>query len=158
METIKKQEAPNWVKAVNAYNIYLSQDLLGGPKLIKIAWAINLHKFLTVFVVGLFMIMFNNYSTVAWVYLALHGTYGFCWLLKHAAFRDHKWETKITFGGAIFLFLLLATYWIAPFLLISDVLGDRPAPPLWLIAFCIALFVLGVTIMTTADCQKKHHA
>lgn len=156
METIKKQAAPKWAVAVNGFNTYLSQDLLGGPKLVKIAWAINLHKFLTVFVVGLFMVLFNNYSTAAWVYLALHGTYGFCWLLKHVAFRDHKWETRVTFGGAVFLFLLLATYWIAPFLLISNVLGaDRPAPSNWLLAVCIALFVLGVTIMTASDCQKN---
>ena len=35
METIKKQEIPNWVKAIHALNIYLSQDLFGGPKLVK---------------------------------------------------------------------------------------------------------------------------
>jgi protein-S-isoprenylcysteine O-methyltransferase Ste14 len=156
METIKKQEAPNWVKAVNACNIYLSQDLLGGPKVIKIAWVINLHKSLTVFVVGIFMILFNNYSTAAWVYMALHGTYGFCWLLKHVAFRDSRWETKATPGGAVCLFLFLAAYWIAPYLLISDVLGaDRPAPSNWFLAFCIALFVLGLTIMIASDCQKN---
>jgi protein-S-isoprenylcysteine O-methyltransferase Ste14 len=156
METIKKQEAPNWVKAVHAFNTYLSQDLLGGPKLIKIAWAVNLHKFLSVFVIALFMILFNNYSTVAWVYLALHGTYGFCWLLKHVAFRDAKLETKATFGGAVFLFLLLATYWIAPYLIISNILGaNRPTPSNWLLAFCIALFALGLTIMIASDCQKN---
>jgi protein-S-isoprenylcysteine O-methyltransferase Ste14 len=156
METIKKQEVPNWVKAVNAFNTYLGQDLLGGLKAIKIAWVINLHKFLTVFVVALFMILFNNYSIIAWVYLALHGTYGFCWLLKHVAFRDSKWETRITFGGAVFTFLLLATYWVAPYLLISDALGaDRSAPSTGFLAFCIALFVLGLTIMTASDCQKN---
>jgi protein-S-isoprenylcysteine O-methyltransferase Ste14 len=90
------------------------------------------------------------------VYMALHGTYGFCWLLKHIAFRDSRWETRITFGGAVSLFLLLATYWIAPYLLISDALGaDRPEPSNWFLAFCIALFVLGVTIMTASDCQKN---
>ena len=156
METIKKQEAPNWVKAVHAFNTYLSQDLFGGPKSIKLAWVINLHKFLTVFVIALFMILFKNYSTVAWIYLALHGTYGFCWLLKHVSFRDANWETRATFGGAAFLFLLLATYWVAPYLLISNALGTgRPAPSNWLLAFCIALFILGVTIMTASDCQKN---
>jgi hypothetical protein len=53
METIKRQEAPDWARTMNAFNTYLSQDLLGGPKLIKLAWVINLHKFLTVFVVAL---------------------------------------------------------------------------------------------------------
>ena len=98
---------PNWV----SLNTYLSEDLLGGPKLYKMAWTINLHKGLSVFVVAFMMIWFKNYSIAAWVYLTLHVTYGFCWLLKHLAFRDLKWDTKVTFGGMTFLFLLLATYW-----------------------------------------------
>ncbi len=100
METGKKQEAPKWARTINAVNTRLSQDLLGGPRLIKMAWVINLHKFLTVFVVALLMVRFDNYSTAAWVYMALHGSYGFCWLLKHAVFRDPKWETRVTFAGA----------------------------------------------------------
>jgi protein-S-isoprenylcysteine O-methyltransferase Ste14 len=156
METIRKQEALDWVKAINAFNTHLSQDLLGGPKLIKLAWVINLHKFLTVFVVALLMIRFNNHSAAAWVYMALHGTYGFCWLLKHVVFRDPKWETRVTFGGAAATFILLALYWVAPYLLISDVLGpNRPAPPQWLIAVCIALFTVGLMIMIASDCQKQ---
>lgn len=156
METIKKQAAPKWAVVINGFNSYLSQDLLGGPKVVKMAWVINLHKLLTVFIIALFMILFNNYSTVAWVYLALHGTYSFCWLLKHVAFRDSRYETRVTIGGAVFFFLLLGTYWIAPYLLISDALGaDRPAPSNWFLAICIALFVLGVTIMIASDCQKN---
>ena len=154
METLRKQAAPNWVKSVDAFNTYVTQDLLGGPKQIKMAWVINLHKFGTVLVVALLMIGFNNYSLAAWVYLALHGTYGFCWLLKHFAFRDPKWETKITYGGAVVLFVLLATYWVAPYLLIGMLGADRPAPAAWLIALCISLFALGLTIMTAADSQK----
>ena len=60
------------------------------PSWSNLSWAVNLHKFLTVFVIALFMILFDNYSTVAWVYLALHGAYGFCWLLKHVAFRRRQ--------------------------------------------------------------------
>ncbi len=157
MATAKIQEAPKWVRAIDTFNTYLSQDLLGGPKLIKMAWAINMHKCMSAFFVAFLMIWFHNYSTAAWVYMALHGTYGFCWMMKHLAFRDPKWETKVTFGGAAAVFLLLATYWVAPYLLISDLLGpDRPAPPGWLIAFCISLFAMGLTIMIASDCQKVY--
>lgn len=100
MRITQKEEVPNWPKTIHKFNIFISQDLFGGPKLIKMAWVINLHKFLSLIVVGLLMACFNNYSTVAWVYLALHGTYGICWLLKHLAFRDSEWETRITIGGA----------------------------------------------------------
>lgn len=156
MDTVKRQTVPGWAMAINAFNTFFSQDLFGGPKVVKIAWVINLHKLLTVFVITLFMTLFNKFSTVAWIYLALHGTYSFCWLLKHVAFRDSRYETRTTIGGAVFLFLLLGTYWIAPYLLISDALGaDRPAPSNGFLAFCIALFVLGVTFMIASDCQKN---
>jgi len=157
METTLRQAAPGWVRALDAFNTYISQDLFGGPKFIKMAWAINLHKPMTALVVALLMIRFDNFSTAAWVYLALHGTYGFCWLLKHVAFRDRRWETKVTVGGAVATFLMLATYWVAPYLLISDVLGsERPVPSGWLLATCIGLFVLGVTTMMAADSQKQY--
>ena len=117
------------------------------------AWVINLHKFLTLFVVASLMVLFNTSTLAAWVYLALHGSYGFCWLLKHFAFRDPRWEVKITPGGAVFTFLLLGTYWVAPYLLISGL--NRAEPSHGLVALCIALHTLGVVIMTSADCQKQ---
>ncbi len=60
MEMIKRQEAPDWARRVNAFNTCLGQDLLGGPKLIKLAWVINLHKFLTIFVVALLISLLNK--------------------------------------------------------------------------------------------------
>jgi protein-S-isoprenylcysteine O-methyltransferase Ste14 len=155
MEELQKLQVPRWVKLVNRINIFLSQDLLGGPKVISMAWVINAHKFLTAFIVILLMVWFQNYSKAAYIYLALHGTYGFCWLLKHYAFRDQKWETKVTFGGALFLFLLLATYWIAPFLLISNLFIKHSAQlPNMVYTVSISLCLLGMTIMIASDCQK----
>jgi hypothetical protein len=52
----------------------------------------------------------NGTRTRRVIYLALHGSYGRCWLLKHAAFRDPKWETRVTLAGAAFTFILLVTY------------------------------------------------
>lgn len=150
-----KQEMPRWAKIVNRFNTYLTEDFLGGSKVIKMAWVINLHKFLTVFFIAALMMIFGNTSIVAWVYLALHGTYGYCWLLKHIAFPDRTWETKSTFGGAVFLFLLLATYWIAPYILISSAFDvNYAATPGWLLALCISLHTFGVVIMMVSDGQK----
>jgi hypothetical protein len=92
MEAIKRQEAPNWVKTINAFNTYISQDFLGGPKLIKMAWVINLHKFLTMFIVAMLMIRSTTaHSRV--VYMALHGSYGFA-ITETYCLRDPKWETE----------------------------------------------------------------
>ena len=163
MQDATGETAPRWASSLGAFNVYMTQDLIGGPRRIKLAWAINLHKILTPAVVVLLMLWFRNFGLAAWVYLALHGTYCLCWLMKHAAFRDPKWETRVTFPGAGFTFALLATYWVAPFLLISDVL-QRPPNELTgcLLALSISLLVLGTSIMMTSDCQKrftlKYHA
>ena len=99
------QSIPEWVLFVNKFNVFFSQNLLGGKKFIKLAWSINTHKALTLLAVIALMLFYKNFSTAAFVYLALHGSYGLCWVFKHFAFPDFKWETKVTFGGAVFTFL-----------------------------------------------------
>ena len=54
----------------------------------KISTAINAHKALVIPVVVGLMYWYRNWSTEAFVYLALHGTYSLLWLTKHALFRD----------------------------------------------------------------------
>jgi len=148
--------APGWARSVNRLVRYLSTDFLGGPRPVKLAWVINFQKGGTLPFIALLMWFYGNYSTVAWVYLALHGTYGLCWLLKHFAFRDRSWEARATIGGAALSFLLvLGPYWLIAWLLISGVLGpDYGNPSNALLAFAIGLHTLGVAIMLSADAQK----
>jgi protein-S-isoprenylcysteine O-methyltransferase Ste14 len=148
------EKAPQWVAWMSRFTTYLSEDFLGGPKRLKFAWSINLHKGFTAFFVLLLMGLYQNYSTDAWVYLAMHGSYGFIWLLKHFTFADRKWNVRITYGAFVVVFLLLALYWIAPFLLISDVLPERPDAPSWLIGLSVGIYALGVVLMMISDCQK----
>ena len=97
------------------------------------------------------------------LYLALHGMYGFCWMLKHFAFPDKKWEKKVTLGGGLMAFMLvLGPYWVFPFLLISGILGpDQKMASVTVLATAISLHTMGVVIMMSADCQKyftlKYH-
>lgn len=148
---------PAVFRLMGRLNRYLSEDFLGGPKLLKMAWVINLQKATTLLFVAALMVAYQNFSTAAWVYLALHGTYGLCWLLKHLAFPDASWERRVTFGGAVMSWVLvLGLYWVFPVLLISPVLGtDHPQPSVALMSFCIGLHTLGVVIMMAADCQKN---
>ncbi len=147
---------PAVFRVLGRVNRYASEDFLGGPRVLKMAWVINLQKATTVLFVAILMVSFRNFSTAAWVYLALHGTYGLCWLLKHVAFPDASWERRITWGGAVMTWVLvLGLYWVFPVLLISPLLGDRPQPPGWLIALAIGTHTLGVAVMMAADCQKN---
>lgn len=158
MAMINPPGAHPLVQTMRRINNYLSQDFLGGPRLLKMAWVINFQKGGTLFYVALLMLWFQNDSTAAWVYLALHGSYGLCWLIKHFAFPDASWEKRVTLGGGLLAFLfVLCPYWVFPYLLISGVLGpSHPAPSNALLAFCIGLHTVGVVIMMAADSQKYY--
>jgi hypothetical protein len=109
---------------------------------------INLHKGFTALVIGALMLAYGNGSLGAWVYLALHGTYGMLWLLKERIFPDRQWQQPIGWFPAVVMFLVLALYWLAPFLLISS----RAVPPMPLVALAIVLNLLGVFL-----CPQPQH-
>lgn len=118
----------------------------------KSKYAINLHKGLTFFVVLGLMFVYQNYTLGAWVYLALHGTYGFLWLLKDRIFPDAQWEQPISIPQGIFIFIMLILYWIAPFILISS----GTVPPLPLVALAISGNIFGVFLHFASDAQKYY--
>lgn len=116
----------------------------------KLKYPINLHKGSTaIFVLGL-MVYYHNFSIGPWVYLALHGSYGFLWLLKDRMFPDRQWEQLVSVPYGIFVFLALGLYWIAPWLLISQ----RNEPGAAIIATAVALNMLGVMLHYGSDAQK----
>jgi protein-S-isoprenylcysteine O-methyltransferase Ste14 len=148
---------PGLVARLKALNTWLAEDMLGGPKVMKLSWVINFHKAGTVLVVPLLMWWQDNWSTVAWVYWALHGSYGLCWLLKDRAFPDRSWERRVTWASALFVSVFpLAAYWVLPFLVVTRGFGTWTSEPgNALLAGAIALHTLGVVIMMTADAQKN---
>ena len=145
------------------FTAFMTERFLGGPQVLKFSWVINFQKTGTFFYILLLMNYYQNFSLAACVYLALHGMYGFCWMLKHFAFPDQSWEKKVTIGGGLMAFVLvLGLYWVFPYLLISGILGpDQKMASLAVLTAAISLHTLGVVIMMTADCQKyftlKHH-
>lgn len=144
------------IRALAALTRYLSHDFLGGPRLLRLSWVINFQKLGTAPFVAVLMLVYGNSSAAAWVYLALHGSYGVCWVLKDLAFPDRRWQERVTLGGALMSFVLvLGLYWVAPWLLISGVLGPAHGEPATaLLAGAIALHTVGLAVMIGADAQK----
>lgn len=137
----------SWLKIRDALN----EDLLGGPKLIKSAWVINLQKGGSLPFVLALMWAYDVWTPTAWTYLILHGSYGLCWLLKDAVFPDPIWERKVTFGSALAIVAgVLGPYWLAPYLIVSR----RIEHPAWFLALASVIYVLGVVIMMASDAQK----
>ena len=154
--TATAYEAPRWAKAVHDFTGYLVYDFLGGPRPWKFAWVINFQKAGTFFFLLGLIAYFENYSTTAWIYTAMHGSYGLVWILKDVAFPDPNWQRRITIGGGINAFVtVLGWYWVFGWLLISGtVQPDYPLPDYAWYCLCISLCIVGSVIMIAADAQK----
>ncbi|MEQ1584444.1 MAG: DUF1295 domain-containing protein [Cyclobacteriaceae bacterium] len=116
----------------------------------KLKYPINLHKGSTFLFVLTLMLYYQNFSIGPWVYLALHGSYGFLWLLKDQIFPDSQWEQRVSVPYGIFVFFALGLYWIAPWVLISK----HYEPSNQIIALAVALNMIGVMLHYSSDAQK----
>ena len=124
----------------------------------KVKHVLNFHKGSTIiFVLGL-ILAYQNFTLGPWIYLSLHGSYGFMWLLKDRIYPDKQWEQEIPYLQGLSLFLLVSLYWVAPFILISS--RSQPAPPL--VALAVASTLFGVFLHYSSDAQKyytlKYHS
>jgi len=52
-------------------------------------------------------------NPTAWVYLALHGTYGILWILKSLTFGDKSWEQPTNLAYGMVIWASLSLYSIA---------------------------------------------
>lgn len=117
----------------------------------KVITYINAHKLLVLGIVPGMMWYFDNWSTEAFVYLSLHGTYAVLWLIKEALYPDRRFQdVQPLWVGALFVFLPLAVYYIAPYLLISRHIALQP----YVIGLAISLYTLGIFLHYVADAQK----
>ncbi len=152
---------PSWIRKLREINYWLVQDFGGGPRPWKLSWVINFQKISTGAFLAALMLWYADRtpaatSTAAWVFLAMHGTYGFVWLLKDLAIPDPGWQTRVTIGGGLNAFLMvLGPYWLFGWLLISGTsAANYPLPDAAWFALCISLCMLGCTLMIAADAQK----
>jgi steroid 5-alpha reductase family enzyme len=112
---------------------------------------INLFKGLTGIFILLMMAYFDAWrNQTAWVYLGLHGSYGVVWVLKSYFFPDRSWERKISWLLGLGIWIALACYLIAPYLLISEACQQAG----WYLAVCITLFIVGIFFHIASDMQK----
>lgn len=146
----EREPVPAWARFMLWIHANLIFEAKGSPR-IKVATAVNLHKIFTVFIIFGMMRVTDNFSDAAWVYLALHGCYGYCWLIKDFGFRDHQLDRTTAWWGAVNMYVMLvAWYWLIPWLFLSRHID--PSGPM--LAAAIALHTLGVVTMIAADGQR----
>ena len=114
---------------------------------------INAHKVLVIPVVLGLMWFYQNWSTEAFVYLSIHGTYSVLWLVKQSLYPDRRFdEQQPVWVGVLFVFLPLAGYYVAPYLLISR---HVTLPP-YLFGAVLPMYIIGVFLHYVSDAQKYY--
>ncbi len=123
------------------------------PK-IRLICFINAHKILALPVILGMMYWFHNWSTEAFVYLGLHGTYAMLWLVKSAIYPDKSFEQRhVPFWfGTLSGFVPLGTYYIVPYMLLSRHVSLRP----WVFGFVICCYTVGIFLHFVEDAQKYY--
>jgi len=109
------------------------------------------HKSITFLAIIGMMAYFNQWQNpTAWVYLGLHGTYGFLWALKSYIFPDQQWEIDKGLGYGLYIWAGLSLYWVPPFIITSRSIQA----PAWLLGLCVSMNIIGVFLHYAADMQK----
>ena len=112
---------------------------------------VDTHKGVTGLAVLLMIAVHDQWhNPTAWVYLALHGTYGILWVLKSRVFPDQQWERRVGLAFGLVSWGALALYWIAPWIITSQ---SVQAPP-WFLGACVSLYAFGVFLHFASDMQK----
>jgi len=117
----------------------------------KQKYFINSHKAVTFLAVLGMMTWFQQWDNpTAWIYLALHGTYGILWVVKSRIFPDKQWEKDKGLFYGLFIWAGLTLYWIAPFIITSQ----NVQAPFWLLGLSVSMYTFGIFFHYAADMQK----
>jgi protein-S-isoprenylcysteine O-methyltransferase Ste14 len=105
---------------------------------------------------GLFTLALMAYyhawdSPLAWLYLAMHGTYGVLWIVKSRLFGDMQWEQRTELPYGLVIWASLSMYWVSPWLITS---GRATMPPAWYLGLCVLTYSFGVFLHFVSDMQK----
>jgi steroid 5-alpha reductase family enzyme len=112
---------------------------------------IDSHKAITGLVILALIAVYRQWQNpTAWVYLALHGTYGVLWVLKSRVFPDRQWEQPTSLAYGLVIWGGLSTYWVAAWLLTAR--GVQA--PAWYLGVCTSLNIFGVFFHYASDMQK----
>ena len=112
---------------------------------------IDIHKGATALVVFAMLAAYAQWDNpTAWLYLALHGSYGVLWVLKSRIFPDRQWEQPATLAYGLVIWAGLSLYWVGGWI----VMAYAVHAPLWWLALCVSIYACGIFFHFAADMQK----
>jgi steroid 5-alpha reductase family enzyme len=118
----------------------------------KLKYFIDTNKGVTFLAILTLMAIYHQWENpTAWVYLALHGTYGLLWVLKSNIFPDVSWERKTSLWFGMVSWFSLVLYWFPAWWITWKAII---APP-WLLAIAVSLSLFGTFFVFAGDMQKS---
>ena len=108
-----------------------------------------------VFYLSGMMIYFDNYSHGAFLYTALHGTYGIFWYFKDLVFPDPSFRRLCTLSSWLMPFpIALIPYSLPGYWMMSRSEGAIQFPSAERTFVAVLLFVYGIVLVMLTDAQK----
>lgn len=104
-----------------------------------------------IFILSLIYYYEKQENLTIWMYLAIHGSYGFFWVLKSNIFPDKSWEKEVTVFRFFLLTIGLLCYWMSPFLIVYNDVSHSPA----FLCLCVSTYCTGVFLHFSSDMQKS---
>jgi steroid 5-alpha reductase family enzyme len=117
----------------------------------KLKFFIDTNKDVTFLVILVLLAIYHQWQNpTAWVYLAMHGTYGLLWVIKSNFFPDSSWERKTSLWFGLFSWVSLVLYWFSAWWITSRGVSSPP----WLLALAVSLNAFGIFFVFAGDMQK----
>ena len=128
---------------------WVIHDMGPGPYICPMRYYINFHKGGMAFFLFAMMLYFDNFGLGAWLYLALHGSYGFFWILKDLTFPDTSFQKPVKVCSFIFPQLVFQPYYYGAYLMMSGQAIQNPTPER--VCLCVVTYTIGIVLMMGAD-------
>jgi len=151
--TNKKFVEDSWMDSLGRFIDFMCYNIPPGPAFIPMRYYVNFAKGGMFFYLFGMMIYYDNWSLGAYLYLALHGSYGFFWVLKDQAFPDPTFGRLCTFNS-VMMPIPIALY---PYALPGYWMMSRQCPQEFSnerIFLAVLIYILGLVFVMLTDMQK----
>ena len=135
---------------------FLTYNIPPGPNCLPQQWYVNLHKGGIVVYLFSMMVYYDNWSLGAWLYFAMHGSYGICWLLKDFVFPDPSWRKKCTIVSWLLPWpIAMVPYMLPGYWMMSRQGTETVQNPSGERMFIsLILYIFGLVFVMLTDAQK----
>ena len=134
---------------------YLEHRLPPGPAFIPKRLCVNLYTGSLPFYLFGLMVYYDNWSMGAWLYLALHGSYGWFCIIKDFVFPDSSLDRPITLTSFVFLWTHFGPYMLIGFCMMSRLgTAEMQTPSNERMFVSLVLYIFGLMLMMLTDVSK----